>query len=88
MKLKYLLEVTELDDELICVPVGPGADELQGVLKLNESGYEIVKLLENETTLDTIVDELAARYQTERATLVNYVEKFVNALHESGIIEE
>jgi UDP-2-acetamido-2,6-beta-L-arabino-hexul-4-ose reductase len=46
MKLKYLLEATELDDELICVPVGPGAEAAEGVLKLNESGYEIVKLLE------------------------------------------
>ena len=88
MKLKYMLEATELDDELICVPVGPGAEAAEGVLKLNESGYEIVKLLENDTTLDAIVDALAAKYQTDRATLVNYVEKFVNALRESGMIEE
>ena len=88
MKLKYLLEATELDDELICVPVGPGAEEAQGVLKLNASGYEIVKLMENETTVEAIVDALAAQYQTDRATLVNYVEKFVGALRESGMIEE
>ena len=88
MKIKYMLEATELDDELICVPVGPGAEAAEGVLKLNESGYEIVKLLENDTTLDAIVDALAAKYQTDRATLVNYVEKFVNALRESGMIEE
>ena len=88
MKLKYLLEATELDDELICVPVGPGAEEMQGVLKLNASGYEIVKLLENNTTPEAIVDALAAQYQTDRATLANYVDKFVNALRESGLIEE
>lgn len=88
MKLKYLLEATELDDELICVPVGPGAEEVQGVLKLNASGYEIVKLLENDTTPDAIVDALAAKYQTDRATLENYVAKFVNALRESGMMEE
>lgn len=88
MKLKYLLEATELDDELICVPVGPGAEDVQGVLKLNASGYEIVQLLENDTTPDAIVDALAAKYQTDRATLENYVAKFVNALRESGMIEE
>ena len=88
MKLKYLLEATELDDELICVPVGPGAEEVQGVLKLNASGYEIVKLLENETTAQAIVEALAAKYQTDRATLTNYVEKFVGTLRESGMIEE
>ena len=88
MKLKYLLEATELDDELICVPVGPGTEEVQGVLKLNASGYEIVQLLEQDTTQDAIVDALAAKYQTDRATLANYVAKFVGALRESGMIEE
>ena len=88
MKLKYLLEATELDDELICVPVGPGAEEVQGVLKLNASGYEIVQLLEQDTTQDAIVDALAAKYQTDRATLANYVAKFVGVLRESGLIEE
>ena len=88
MKLKYMLEATELDDELICVPVGPGAEEVQGVLKLNASGYEIVKLLEEETDQETIVNALAAKYETERATLAAYVEKFVSALRESGMIEE
>lgn len=88
MKLKYLLEATELDDELICVPVGPGAEEVQGVLKLNASGYEIVQLLEQDTTQDAIVDALAAKYQTDRATLANYVAKFVGVLRESGMIEE
>ena len=88
MKLKYLLEATELDDELICVPVGPGAEAVQGVLKLNESGYEIVQLLEQDTTQDAIVDALAAKYQTDRATLANYVAKFVGVLRESGLIEE
>lgn len=88
MKLKYMLEPTELDDELICVPVGPGAEKMQGVLKVNATGYEIVKLLESDTTTSAIVDALAAKYETDRATLTGYVEKFVAALRESGMIEE
>lgn len=88
MKLRYMLEATELDDELICVPVGPGADEVQGVLKLNATGYEIVKLLEEETSIEAVVSALAEKYQTDRETLTGYVEKFVNALRESGMIEE
>ena len=88
MKLRYMLEATELDDELICVPVGPGAEEMQGILKLNATGYEIVKLLEEETGIEAIVSALAVKYQTDRETLTGYVEKFVNALRESGMIEE
>ena len=88
MKLRYMLEPTELDDELICVPVGPGAENAQGILKLNATGYEIVKLMEEETDTEAIVNALAAKYETDRATLTAYVEKFVNALRESGMIEE
>lgn len=88
MKLKYMLEATELDDELICVPVGPGAENMQGVLKVNATGYEIVQLLEQDTDVETMVNALAAKYQTDRATLSAYVEKFVAALRESGMIEE
>ena len=88
MKLKYILEATELDDELICVPVGPGAENAQGILKLNATGYEIVKLLDEETGIDAIVSALAAKYETDRETLTGYVVKFVNALRENGMIEE
>lgn len=88
MKIKYMLEATELDDEIICVPVGPGAEEVQGVLKLNGTGYEIVKLMEEDTDVNAITDALAAKYQTAREEIANYVVKFVGALRESGMIEE
>ena len=52
MKTKYRFEIMELDDGLVAVPVGAGAEQFQGVLKLNETAKSIIELLENETTED------------------------------------
>ena len=39
-----------LDDGLVAVPVGEGAQQFQGVLKVNETAMAILKMLENDIT--------------------------------------
>ena len=46
MKLKNTFESVDMGNEIIMVPVGKSAEQVQGVLKLNAEGLEIMNMLE------------------------------------------
>lgn len=87
MKAKYSFEIMELDDGLVAVPVGDGAEQFRGVLKVNESAVAILKLLEKETTEEAIVDALMKEYDGEKEAIANFVNEFVETLKTEGVVE-
>ena len=88
MKLKYTFEAVNLGDEIVSVPVGNGATQVHGVLKLNREGQEILKLLEVETSEEQVVEALAAKYENDRATLAAYVHAVLDKLRAADLLEE
>ena len=88
MKLKYTFEPVEMDEEIIFVPVGEGASQVRGVLKMNAEAREIVEMLKKETTETAIVDALHAKYENDIETLTFYVTRVVNNLRSAGILAD
>ena len=86
MKTKFSFEVMDLDDGMVAVPVGEGANHFHGVLKVNETAVSILKLLEKETTEEAIVDELLKEYTGNKEQMTGYVHEFVQKLIEEGIV--
>lgn len=66
MKLKYSFEAVNMGNEIIMVPVGDNADQVHGVLKMNNEGQEIVNMLMNETDADSIINSLSEKYKAEK----------------------
>ena len=88
MKLKYRFDAVNMGDEIICVPVGNGAEQVQGVLRLNHSGNEIMELLKDEITEDKIIQILEAKYDNGKEELAGYVDGAIKTLAGAGLIEE
>ena len=88
MRLKCDFEFVDMGDEIIAVPVGNGAEQIRGVLKMNHEGQEIVELLKRGNSEEQIVDALAAKYENDRDTLLGYVHVTLSKLQEAGLIEE
>ena len=88
MKLKYSFEKVKVGNKFICVPIEDGAEDVHGVVRLNKEGMEIFSLLQKETTVDSIVDQLDAKYESDRETLRRYVWKVVEKLKGAGLIDE
>ena len=86
MKLKYTFESMELDDRIIAVPVGDGAQDFRGVVKLNDSAAEIFDLLKQETTEEAVVEALKARYGDD-PEIPGFVQKVVKSLSDEGVLE-
>lgn len=87
MKLKYNFETVDMGDEIICVPVGVGAEEVHGVLKLNKSGEKILDLLKEETNIDRIAKKITGAYDNDPNEIYDYVRNTVDTLRKIGLIE-
>ena len=62
MKLAVEMAVMELDDEISAVAVGEDSAKFHGMLRLNETAADIIKLLSEDTDAETINSELAKKY--------------------------
>lgn len=88
MKLKYEFEVMNLEDHFVAVPVGEGATEYHGVIKMNDSAAIMFNLLKEETTEHEIVTRLLGEYDgTPKEKIEDYVHSFILAISEKGFIE-
>ena len=86
MKSKFSFEIMDLDDGLVGVPVGDGAEQFHGVLKLNESGKAILKLLEQEITEEDIVKQLLNEYAGDEKEVAGFVHEFIGKLIMEGVV--
>ena len=87
MKLKYTFECVDMGDEIIYVPVGEGAANCHGVLKMNKEGQEIVTLLKNEISENQIIDILSSKYTNDKDLLLKYVRSVIKELKAAGVLE-
>ena len=86
MKKKLDFVLREIAGDLLLVPTGKTALDLNGMLTLNEVGGEIWKLLDEVETEEEIVDRLLKEYEVEREELQKDVREFIGKLQELGIL--
>ena len=86
MKFKYELDLVDMGDKVIAVPVGDGSNDIQGVFKLNKAGKEIVSLLKTFDSEEDVVKELEKKYDGSTKDIKDYVHSFVLQLQELGVI--
>lgn len=88
MKMKCNFEAVDMGSEVIAVPVGDGADQVHGVLKLNETGLEIIEMLQKDTTIEEIISKLTSKYENDADTIEKYVQDIVELLRSNELIDE
>ena len=88
MKLKYEFEITELGDSLIAVPVGDKLTGFSGVINMNESAVAIMKLLQEDTTVEQIVSALLEEYEGTKEEMTTFVERFIDKLRKEDLLSE
>lgn len=88
MKIKEGFVTREIADTIVAVPTGKLVNEFQGIIKLTQSAKFIWDLLQEDTTIEKLIDALVQKYELERDTAKADVERFVNNLKSANIIEE
>lgn len=87
MRIKEEFVLQELIDEYIVVPVGDESDRLHGIIRLNDTGAFLWKLLsQNDKTEDALVDALVDEYLIDIDTAKKDVSDFICVVKEYGCI--
>ena len=87
MKIKEDLMIRNIMGEWIIVPMGERLTEFNGMMKVNESGAFIFKLLENYTTKKIIIDAMLKEYDIDEHTAATELNEFIKVLADAGILE-
>ena len=86
MKKKLDFVLREIAGDLLLVPTGKTALDLNGMLTFNEVGGEIWKMLDDVDSEEEIVDRLLEDYDVQREELQQDVREFLDRLRELGIL--
>lgn len=89
MKLIEEMVITELADDFIAVPTGDAAEKFHGVIRLNSTGADIVRGLQEGLSVDEIAEKLVADYDgvdldTARKCTLEMIEK----LRDAGVVTD
>ena len=89
MKLAVEMAVMELDGEWNAVAVGEDSTKFHGMLRLNETAADIIKLLADDTDEETINRELAQKYTaTSPDEIAKFVKEYLGQLRDAGLLKE
>ena len=84
MKLNCELQIMDLDGTPMAIPVG--SKDFCGVLRINGITADILKLLETDTSEDSIVKALKKEYNATEEQLLHSVEKVISVLKENNLL--
>ena len=86
MKVKLDFVLRDIAGDLILVPAGKAALDLNGMLTLNEVGAEIWHMLPEARDEEDLIHKLLEVYEVEEEVLRKDVREFLEALEKLGII--
>ncbi len=88
MKIKEGFVTREIANTIVAVPTGELVNEFQGMIKLTNSAKFVWDLLQEDTTIDNLINALVQKYNLEIDKAKADVEKFICNLKSVNIIEE
>ena len=86
MKLNENFITRTVEDTQVIVPIGDSG--FNGIITGNETAAFIVNMLKEDTTLEAVVDAMAAEYDAPRAVLQSDVEEILEKLRGLGALDE
>lgn len=86
MKIEKDFVLREIAGDYIIIPTGKTVLEFNGMITVNEVGASIWKMLQNEVTLEDLVQGLLREYDVEEIVAREDIREFLNTLTERGIL--
>ena len=87
MKLNNDFLIHDTGNGEMLIPVGEETKKFHGVIKLNATGSEIVHLLEEELSLDALLEHFYNEYpDDDKEVIKTSVTEFINKLKEVNAI--
>lgn len=88
MKIKENLVLRNIANNWMVLPLADPSLDLKGMIKLNETGAILWKILERGGTADDMADALVEGYEVSREEALSDAAAFIKKLTDAGCIEE
>lgn len=87
MKVDKEFILREVAGDYIIIPTGKTVLEFNGLVTVNEVGVSIWNMLQNDVTMEDIVNGILDEYDVEESVAKEDVEEFLTTLVDGGILE-
>ena len=87
MRINKEFVLREIVGEYIIIPTGSTVLGFNGLITVNEVGIAIWKMLQEEVTVDQLVQGILAEYEVEEKVAREDVKEFLQTLVEGGILD-
>ena len=85
MRISKEFVLREIAGDYIIIPTGATVLEFNGLITVNEVGVTIWNLLQEEVTMDELVQGILNEYDVEEEVARNDIQEFLDKLIEGGI---
>lgn len=88
MKLKKGFVLREVCGDYMVVPVGAASIDFKSVIRLNETGAFVWRLIEEGKSENEIAEEITTTYNIDKDTARDDVQRFMWCIQKAGISDE
>ena len=89
MKLRYKFVVQNVRGKPVAVAVGQDNGKFNGMIKLNDSGEQVFRLLSSEDlTEEELLSRIAAQYDTTVEAIKPAALAFIDQFRQAGLLTE
>lgn len=88
MRLKKGFVMHSIGDEYMAVATGELLQEFYGYVRNNETAADIFRMLQEETTVEAIVDAMYEKYDVEKDVLKRDVEEIIDKFRNADFLVE
>lgn len=86
MRINKEYVLREIAGDYIIIPVGKTVLEFNGLITVNEVGVSLWKMLQEEVTLEDLVNGILAEYDVEEETARKDIQEFIEKLIENKVL--
>lgn len=88
MKIKSGLISHQIGEQYITVASGDAGDVFNGMIRSNSTAIDILKMLEQDTSEEKIVDQLYTKYDVSREVIAADVHQMIAQIRGAGLLDE
>ena len=86
MRIKKEYVLREIAGDYIIIPVGATALEFNGLITVNEVGVTLWNMLQEEVTMEDLVQGVLAEYDVQEEVAREDIQEFLDELVKGGIL--
>ena len=86
MKISKEFVLREIAGDYIIIPTGATVLEFNGLITVNEVGVTLWNMLQEEVTMDELVQGVLAEYDVEEEVARKDIQEFLEKLTKAGVL--